>query len=59
MSDKYKLLEFIANLTPEEAAKLAANLSKVSLALQEPAPPFPPEYFPQTEIAPYVHRINN
>ena len=47
MSEKYELLEFIKNLTLEEAAKLAANLSTLTLELQEPAPPFPLEYPPQ------------
>lgn len=46
-TDKHKLLEFIKNLTPEEAEKLSANLSALALELQAPARPFPLEYSQQ------------
>lgn len=46
-TSKDKLLEFIKNLTTEEAEKLSANLATLALELREPSLPCPLECSPQ------------
>lgn len=42
MSESEKLLEFILNLTPEQAEKLIKNLLTLTSSLEEPWQLFPP-----------------